>query len=285
MDEDNLQSGGDEKDQATPAELKIPDQEENKPLENLSPESEMEVHHHPQLQHSKKPWKEYILEGFMIFIAVMMGFIAENIREGITNREHARELVSQLAQDLQHDTSRLNYIFKYETEMFNTDSELMDLLQKPMKEIDISRLQSLISKSHSLWPFYPSGGARTAIKNEIHLKEFSSSKMIGLIAEYEGTIALLHTVTEITLQYQRMYIDPFLVEHYTSADLNAAFNNKPNTKAEVRNLSQEDLTRLGSEMSLIGINTGELLKNNRQLFNEAVNILQYIRDRYKLPEE
>ena len=43
---------------------------------------QMEVHHHPQLDHKHKPWKEYLLEGLMIFIAVMMGFIAENIREG-----------------------------------------------------------------------------------------------------------------------------------------------------------------------------------------------------------
>jgi hypothetical protein len=35
----------------------------------------MEVHHHPNLHHEKKPWKEYILEGLMIFFAVTMGFL------------------------------------------------------------------------------------------------------------------------------------------------------------------------------------------------------------------
>jgi hypothetical protein len=47
---------------------------------NDHPESEtknMDVAHHPQLEHKPKPFKEYLLEGFMIFIAVMMGFIAE----------------------------------------------------------------------------------------------------------------------------------------------------------------------------------------------------------------
>jgi len=42
-------------------------------------ENKMEVHHHPELHHKHKPWKEYLLEGLMIFIAVMMGFIAEKI--------------------------------------------------------------------------------------------------------------------------------------------------------------------------------------------------------------
>jgi hypothetical protein len=76
-----------------------------------------------------------------------------------------------------------------------------------------------------------------------------------------------------------------LVEHFNSAGLNRVFGKKPDTNAEVRNLSQEDLTRLGAEMSLISINTGELLKNNRALFEEATNLLQYIREQYKVPEE
>src|ERR1700739_4752182 len=59
----------------------------------------MEVHHHPQLEHKPKRWKEYLLEGFMIFIAVMMGFIAENIRENINNHEHVKQLTAQLVRD------------------------------------------------------------------------------------------------------------------------------------------------------------------------------------------
>ena len=82
--------------------------------ENTSPDTVMEVHHHPQLEHKPKAWKEYILEGLMIFVAVMMGFIAENIREGITNRAHARELISQLSHDLRNDTAQLNEVYQAE---------------------------------------------------------------------------------------------------------------------------------------------------------------------------
>jgi hypothetical protein len=50
----------------------------------------MEVHHHPELE--KKGLKEYVLEGLMIFLAVMMGFVAENIRENISEHKRAAEL-------------------------------------------------------------------------------------------------------------------------------------------------------------------------------------------------
>jgi hypothetical protein len=42
----------------------------------------MEVHHHPHLPHGeKKKFKEYFLEFLMIFLAVTLGFFAENVRE------------------------------------------------------------------------------------------------------------------------------------------------------------------------------------------------------------
>jgi len=46
---------------------------------NHSPLTNMEVHHHPDVE--KKGFKEYLLEGLMIFLAVTMGFFAESYRE------------------------------------------------------------------------------------------------------------------------------------------------------------------------------------------------------------
>jgi hypothetical protein len=68
----------------------------------------MEVHHHPQLHHEKKPWKEYLLEGLMIFLAVTMGFFAESLREHIANNEKEKEIVASLVRDLKKDTAMLN---------------------------------------------------------------------------------------------------------------------------------------------------------------------------------
>lgn len=83
---------------------------------NSHKESEnMEVHHHPQLEHKPKPWKEYLLEGLMIFIAVSMGFIAENIREHITDNNKGKEYMHSMYQDLKADTLELNKIIQLKT--------------------------------------------------------------------------------------------------------------------------------------------------------------------------
>jgi hypothetical protein len=253
---------------------------ENAPIKTV-----MEVHHHPQLEHKSKPWKEYLLEGLMIFIAVMMGFIAENIREDITNREHVRQLTSQLVQDIKADSVQLNDIYKEEIEIVNSNDTLFNLLQQPLGKADIRRIEKFIVKSHSLWPFHPSLGAIAAIKNELRLKQFSNSKIISYISKYEGHIELLRTVQDIALQYQRSFLDPFLRLHFTPVNLDAAFNNLPIANTQMRNLTQGDLDQLNADMVLIRMISKELASDNRKLKNDAVNMLEYVNKQFQPEEE
>jgi predicted transcriptional regulator with HTH domain len=74
---------------------------------NPKPETEtMEVHHHPQVE--KKNFKEYVLEGLMIFLAVTMGFIAENLREYLSDNSKEKEYIVNIKSDLRSDTVNLN---------------------------------------------------------------------------------------------------------------------------------------------------------------------------------
>jgi len=63
----------------------------------------MEVHHHPQVE--KKNFKEYFLEFLMIFLAVTLGFFAENIREHFVNSEKEKNYMEGMLQDLEKDTA------------------------------------------------------------------------------------------------------------------------------------------------------------------------------------
>jgi hypothetical protein len=247
-----------------------------------SPETEMEVHHHPQLDHKPKPWKEYLLEGFMIFIAVMLGFFAENIREDITNNEHVRQLTSQMVQDLKTDTARLDDIIINEKRMLRSNDTLFNLLQDPLEKLDTRKMQMVAINAHNMWPFHPSMGAIAAIKNELHLKQFANSEIISYIAKYEGNIELLHTVQDITLQYQRNFLDPFLSRHFTPTNLDDVFILKTEPNEKMRNLTQEDLTQLGAEMVLIRINNDELIRDNQELKQDATDLLQYVTKQYHL---
>ena len=65
----------------------------------------MEVHHHPNME--KKSLKSYFLEFLMIFLAVTLGFFAENLRERIVDREKERQYIKSLFEDLSNDENKL----------------------------------------------------------------------------------------------------------------------------------------------------------------------------------
>jgi hypothetical protein len=66
----------------------------------------MEVHHHPRVE--KKNFKEYFFEGLMIFLAVMLGFFAENLRESISNHRQVNEYGQSMINDLSSDIIMYN---------------------------------------------------------------------------------------------------------------------------------------------------------------------------------
>lgn len=93
----------------------------------------MEVHHHPQLEHKPKPWKEYILEYLMIFLAVTTGFFAESLREHIGDKGKEKEYIISLRQDLLTDTTNLDiWMAGYKRRISEFDS-LTTMLRNPSK--------------------------------------------------------------------------------------------------------------------------------------------------------
>jgi hypothetical protein len=55
----------------------------------------MEVHHSHNHGHKKK-WHEFLLEFFMLFAAVTLGFFAENLREEQIIKHQTVSVLSQL---------------------------------------------------------------------------------------------------------------------------------------------------------------------------------------------
>ncbi len=89
----------------------------------------MEVHHHPHVPTHSKPWKEYLIEGLMIFVAVTLGYGAENIREHYINKHKGIISVQNLYKDLKEDS--INYALgiksrNYQDSCFEVISYLFD---------------------------------------------------------------------------------------------------------------------------------------------------------------
>jgi hypothetical protein len=119
-----------------------------KQLEEIIPEGEtntisqetknMEVHHHPDLHHRQKKWKEYFLEFLMIFLAVTLGFIAENLREHITERAKEKQYITGFIRNVKDDTATLHHVIEFDKRQIKGIDSMLKLLHANMA-IDSNR--------------------------------------------------------------------------------------------------------------------------------------------------
>jgi hypothetical protein len=89
----------------------------------------MEVHHHPDLHHKKKNFKEYFLEFLMIFLAVTLGFFAENIREYISSRDKENIDIRSLSRNLTEDSAMIAYQIQSNEKGTETIDSMMELIR------------------------------------------------------------------------------------------------------------------------------------------------------------
>ena len=144
----------------------------------------MEVHHHPHLEHKEKPWKEYLLEGLMIFLAVSMGFIAENIREHLAENNKKKELLEIVALDLERDIKQLDFHKDFaKKKMISCDSllYLLDLNNNKVNEYDYYRQ---IFNVLSYWNFNSNNKSLIEADTKGYLSSSQNPELANLILKF-----------------------------------------------------------------------------------------------------
>ena len=121
-EEQNLNEENVNKNIPPPQDIEPPESEINK-SDIPKSEKKMEVHHHPHIE--KKKFMEYFREFLMLFLAVTLGFFAENLREYRTERNKETEYIASFIKNLIKDTADLNAEIA-------SDNNLIEGLQYPL---------------------------------------------------------------------------------------------------------------------------------------------------------
>ena len=189
-------------------EEKIPEEnfKENEVNENISPPQtieqtetselttsdiqNMEVHHHPHVE--KKNFKEYFLEFIMIFLAVTMGFFAENIRENYVEHKSAREYASLLIEDLATDTVELNRAAHVQNLIITAGDSLGNLLSGDPKLIVGGKLYYYEYVSSVRWNFISRDATLQQLKSSGALRYLGDTSLIRKIMNYEESVQIIY---------------------------------------------------------------------------------------------
>jgi hypothetical protein len=141
------------------------------PVENEN----MEVHHHPDLKHKKKRWTEYFLEFLMIFLAVTLGFLAENLREHISEKDRAEIYAQSLIADFRADTSSLHQLIFYTKEKIRMVDSLDNNLHAVRSRTNDSLLYTTIIYIISTFQFDNINGTYEQIKSSGSMRFFNQT--------------------------------------------------------------------------------------------------------------
>jgi hypothetical protein len=151
---------------------------QNQEIEN------MEVHHHPDLHHKQKKWKEYFLEFLMIFLAVTLGFFAENIREHFTEEKSTHQYLETFHQELLRNKN----ILKQEKEMLQQKIPLVNSLAAIFDEGEenktLGRTMSFLSRSFYVFVPRIETSAYQQMINSGGLKNISNAALKDTLALY-----------------------------------------------------------------------------------------------------
>jgi hypothetical protein len=244
----------------------------------------MEVHHHPHGHHEDKKFKDYFLEFLMIFLAVTMGFLAENFREYITDKNHVEELAGQLKEDLINDTTKLQRLIEFEKIQVKRDDSLYTILIQPPGQIDFRKLQDMVVDCDRIDLFYPSTGAISTIKKDLQLKIFVKTKIAMHIDDYEKGITMIQKFEERNLDYLGKYLESFVSNHFTPENAAAAITRSPVINGSMRNMTPAALTQLGVDISLIKAYDIRLLSQYEKIKSDATTFIRHVNETYHLDD-
>jgi hypothetical protein len=256
-----------------------------KDIETINPNlklENMEVHHHPNVD--KKRFKEYFLEFLMIFLAVTMGFFAENIREYFSNNERVTQLSEQLVQELKKDTASLNETIAYQTNLQKNADSVFKILRKSPNAIDSKKLEQLIEKCFRVTTFTSSSGALTSIKNQLNLKQFSGSEISNYITDYEGKQNQVKTAEAIQVQQVKEIVEKFMQLHFNADDLYALRIDHSDISGKLRKTSPDDLEDFRAAMVSIEDFNTLLVGSYNESKESALKLMQYVCKEYNIKD-
>jgi hypothetical protein len=256
----------------------------------------MEVHHHPDLHHEKKRWKEYFLEFLMIFLAVTMGFFAENIRESFIESKKEGHLIALFKKDLTNDTAKLNQLIADYVPLQNAwmDSSFKYLNSQQIKGNEIKLAVSLFNAT--VWRVYsPPDMAITEIKTSDNFNLIKNEKVKIAILEFSGGINRYKDHSGI-MTNARHAVDTGMVAFFRLKDINQMLNiayvkleKSPNARLDETDIPS-DLTfktydknsfiSLANRFAQINYLENDMLGQYRRLYKADVRLLKILEEEY-----
>ena len=186
----------------------------------------MEVHHHPQM-HQPRRWTGYLLEFVMIFLAVTMGFIAENIREGVTNTKKENHYLQSLAEDIKSDTAQLVRYVQFKKKVMGYCDSLLFIISNTDVLKNSNAFYNYSKEMARYVRYYPADRTIEQLKNAGNMQLITRWDVSNAIADYYSKTKFMEEVdqelNDETTRYRRYLIDFLDLSSYDRLNVPGSF--------------------------------------------------------------
>jgi hypothetical protein len=166
----------------------------------------MEVHHPHHPTHKKK-WAEYLLEFFMLFVAVTLGFFAENIREGIAENNKKKELLESVALNFKKDIKSIEFHKEFNEYRRNICDSLDSLIKLPNDQIEQQLYYHLMTEMPHMWKYTSYNKSRIEAESKGYFTNKESTELVNSINMYDYFLNELDAFFQTEMNSLSYYVD------------------------------------------------------------------------------
>jgi len=243
----------------------------------------MEVHKHPHHVTHKKKWTEYLPEFLMLFLAVFLGFLAENFREHQVEKERGKQYILALINDLRLDISWLDTVNKSATQRIqNLDSAIVSIVSN--NQIPVSVYKRLQSSTVQVM-FFPNDGTLAQLKSSGGLRLIANRRTVDSIEQYDRQIRRLEVRRDISNQITHDFTEA-LNKTINGSDLlvalyDSVFYKKSIDRNKFIKLNVQSQNELVNQSILLRLRAVQNTATNASIKRIAFSLIEFLKKEYR----
>lgn len=222
----------------------------------------------------------------MIFLAVTLGFFAENIREHFAEKERAHQYLEDLVSDLKQDTAKLSASIAFKLRKQQQVDSLVHLIVRSDRDTYSREIYYYARMLSIREPFYATEGTLKQMENDggfriLHNKEIIE-KINHYIAAKDKIVQIQQMEDNISVQMRTAsskVFDARVFEEMLNPETNASFRYYIRPPEQPVAFATNDVKVLNEYANwAVSINTGQTMNRMLmvQLKEEAASLIESI---------
>ena len=254
----------------------------------------MEVHHHSHT--ARKKWTHYFWEFLMLFLAVSLGFYAENTREGILHKKEVKTQLNSMLSDLQSDM----ILFDSVTDRNSYGAQMADSLVELLHS-DITNTTEIYFAARTvtanLGYYYVNSKSFDQLKSAGMLRYIKNKELLDSIGTYYASFQwLAYQIDLLRLKMDEIHkgnnrlFDSYVFQQMTmniKIIANSGLGgrrttvNKPLVKPSLLSTDVKDINAVSLNYHYYSTTIKFYIRNAIALQNRANKLIEMIKKEYK----